>query len=138
MQKNGEKRKVRVLVVDDEQHIRQLICLVVTSLGAEVVGEASDGIQAVELYKEFSPEIVMLDVNMPKLDGISVLKKIMAINPRALVVMLTSLDAIDVVKECIDHGARNYILKNLPAEELRQLISETWGTYVAEIRDAAS
>ena len=67
-----EKRKARVLIADDEPHIRSLISLIVTSLGAEVVAEASDGEQALSMYKQFSPDMVLLDINMPKMDGISV------------------------------------------------------------------
>lgn len=128
-----EKRKARVLIADDEAHIRSLLNLIVTSLGAEVVGEAEDGEQALSLYNQLKPDMVMLDINMPKLDGIKVLKQIMAINPRTLVVMLTSLNAIDVVKECIDSGAWNYVLKNTTAEELQKTISETWADYMTEI-----
>ena len=97
-----EKRKVHVLIADDEPHIRSLINLIVSSMGADVVAEAGDGEQALSLYKQFMPDMVLLDINMPKLDGISVLKKIMEINGRALVVMLTSLNTVDVVKECIE------------------------------------
>jgi len=131
-----EKRKARVLIADDEPHIRSLISLIVTSLGAEVVAEASDGEQALSMYKQFSPDMVLLDINMPKMDGISVLKQIMAINNRTLVVMLTSLNALEVVKECIDNGAWNYILKNTTAEELHKAISETWGEYMEAIKAA--
>lgn len=131
-----EKRKARVLIADDEPHIRSLISLIVTSLGAEVVAEASDGEQALSMYKQFSPDMVLLDINMPKMDGISVLKQIMAIDNRTLVVMLTSLNALEVVKECIDNGAWNYILKNTTAEELHKAISETWGEYMEVIKAA--
>ncbi|MDP2694462.1 MAG: response regulator transcription factor [Gallionella sp.] len=131
-----EKRKARVLIADDEPHIRSLISLIVTSLGAEVVAEASDGEQALSMYKQFSPDMVLLDINMPKMDGISVLKQIMAIDNRTLVVMLTSLNALEVVKECIDNGAWNYILKNTTAEELHKAISATWGEYMEAIKAA--
>ena len=131
-----EKRKARVLIADDEPHIRSLISLIVTSLGAEVVAEATDGEQALSMYKQFSPDMVLLDINMPKMDGISVLKQIMAINNRTLVVMLTSLNALEVVKECIDNGAWNYILKNATAEELHKAISATWGEYMAAVKAA--
>ncbi len=133
-----EKRKARVLIADDEPHIRSLISLIVTSLGAEVVAEASDGEQALSLYKQFSPDMVLLDINMPRMDGVAVLKQIMAINNRTLVVMLTSLNALEVVKECIDNGAWNYILKNTTAEELHKAISATWGEYMAAIKAAQS
>jgi two-component system chemotaxis response regulator CheY len=129
-----EKRKAKILIAEDEAHIRSLISLIVSSLGAEVVAEASDGEQAMILYRQFKPDMVILDINMPKLDGVAVLKQIMAIDPQALVVMLTSLNALDVVKECIDAGAWNYILKNTTAEELHKAISATWGDYMAAIK----
>lgn len=129
-----EKRKARILIAEDETHIRSLISLIVTTLGAEVVAEAPDGESALSLYRQHKPDMVILDINMPKLDGITVLKQIMAIDPQALVVMLTSLNALDVVKECIDSGAWNYILKNTSAEELHRAISATWGDYMAAIR----
>lgn len=128
-----EKRKARILIAEDEVHIRSLINLIVTSLGAEVIAEASDGEQALSLFNQHKPDMVILDINMPKLDGVAVLKQIMAIDPRALVVMLTSLNALDVVKECIDAGAWNYILKNTTAEELNKAISATWADYMAAI-----
>lgn len=130
----AKKRKARVLIAEDEAHIRSLIALIVTSLGGEVVAEAADGEQALALYERHHPDMVILDINMPKLDGVSVLKQIMAIDPQALVVMLTSLNALDVVKECIDAGAWNYILKNTTAEELHKAISATWGDYMATIK----
>ncbi|MDH4284084.1 MAG: response regulator [Gallionellaceae bacterium] len=132
-----EKRKARILIADDEVHIRSLIRLIVTSLGAEVVAEAADGEQALSLYREHRPDMVMLDINMPKLDGIAVLKQIIEINPRTLVIMLTSLNALDVVKECIDNGAWNYLLKNTTAEELNREINRTWKDYMAAIQESA-
>jgi len=136
LEESMEKRKARVLIADDEPHIRSLISLIVTSLGAEVVGEATDGEQALSMYRQFSPDMVLLDINMPKVNGITVLKQIMAINNRTLVVMLTSLNALEVVKECIDNGAWNYILKNTTAGELNEAISATWGEYMAAIKAA--
>ncbi|MDO8412952.1 MAG: response regulator transcription factor [Gallionellaceae bacterium] len=129
-----KKRKARVLIADDEPHIRSWIGLIFTSLGAEVIAEASDGEQALSLYKQFSPDMVLLDINMPKMDGIAVLKQIMVINNRTLVVMLTSLNALEIVKECIDNGAWNYILKDTTADELHKAISATWGEYMAAIK----
>jgi YesN/AraC family two-component response regulator len=128
--------KARVLIADDEPHIRSLISLIVASLGAEVVAVAEDGEQALSMYRQFSPDMVLLDINMPKMNGITVLKQIMAINGRTLVVMLTSLNTLEVVQECIDNGAWNYILKNTTAEELRKEFSATWDEYMAHITAA--
>ncbi|HEX5363470.1 MAG TPA: response regulator [Gallionella sp.] len=129
-----ETRKVRILIADDERHIRSLISLIVTSLGAEVVAEAEDGEQALSLYRQVSPDMVLLDINMPKMDGVAVLKQIMAINKKTLVVILTSLNTLELVKECIDNGAWNYILKNTTANELHKEISTTWGEYMAALK----
>lgn len=131
-----EKRKARVLIADDEPHIRSLINLIVTSLGAEVVAEAADGEQALNMYKQFSPDMVLLDINMPRMDGINVLKQIMAINNKTLVVMLTSLNTLEAVEECIDNGAWNYILKNTTAGELHKAINATWGEYMEAVKAA--
>ena len=133
-----DKRKARVLIADDEPHIRSLISLIITSLGAEVVAEAEDGEQALSLYRQVSPDMVLLDINMPKVDGIVVLRQIMAINDRTLVVMLSSLNTLEVVKECINNGAWNYILKDTTAEELHKEISGTWGEYMEALKVAGA
>lgn len=129
-----EKRKARILIADDEPHIRSLIGSIVASLGGDVVAEAADGEQALSLYRQYSPDMVLLDINMPKMDGVKVLKQIMAINNMALVVMLTSLNTLEVVKECIDNGAYNYILKNTTSAELHEVIRATWSEYMAAIK----
>jgi two-component system chemotaxis response regulator CheY len=129
-----EKIKARVLIADDEPHIRSLISLIVTSLDGEVVAEATDGEQALSLFKQLSPNMVLLDINMPKMDGVAVLKHIMAINDKTLVVMLTSLNTLEVVNECIDNGAWHYILKNTTAEELQKTIYEAWDEYMVAIK----
>jgi len=123
-----------VLIVDDEPHIRSLLKVIVSSLGAEVVGEAGDGESAVALFRELAPNLVLLDISMPKLDGIGVLKRIMAINDKVLVIMLSAQDTMDVVNECLDSGARNFILKSNADQELYKLIAETWSDYAAEIK----
>lgn len=132
-----ENRKARVLIADDEPHIRRLINLIVSSLGAQVVAEAADGEEAVSLFRQLLPDMVLLDINMPKMDGISALKQIMAIKPHSLVVMLTSLNTLDIVNECLDSGAYNYILKNTTAGELHKEISDTWAEYMDEISVSA-
>lgn len=128
-----EKRKAKVLIADDEAHIRSLVNIIITSLGADVVAEASDGEVALSLFEQHLPDMVVLDINMPKMDGVAVLKKIMSIKPRTMVVVLSSLNALEVVKECIDIGAWNYILKNATPAELQSELSESWKSYMAEL-----
>jgi len=128
-----EPRKIRVLIADDEPHIRALLGAFVVQLGGEVVALAADGEEALRLYEQHRPDLSLLDINMPRLAGDTVIARIMGINPAALVVMLTAQDSIDSVRRCIDLGARNYILKSNPAEKIFELIRDSWAEYAAEI-----
>ena len=128
--------KTKVMIVDDQRSIRTVIEHIVTGLDAEVIAEAEDGHQAVENYKKYKPDMVMMDINMPKMDGIEALKAIMEINPKALVIMLTSLDSHKVIKECVDAGAKNFLLKNISPEEIAEEIKESWQDYLSELESA--
>ena len=132
-----ENPKIRVLIADDEAHIRALLGAIVSRLGGEVVALARDGEEAARLYEQHRPDLSLLDINMPRLTGDRVMARIMAINPEALVVMLTAQDSVDSVRQCINLGARNYILKSNPAEAIFELIQSSWADYVAAIRGAA-
>lgn len=131
-------RKITVLVADDEIHIRRVVSGIVTSLGAQVVAEAGDGEEAVALSEQTRPDMVILDINMPRLTGDLALARMLEMQPNVLAIMMTAQDAIDSVRACFDLGARNYILKNNPAEEIYRLVAESWNDYVQEIRDAST
>lgn len=128
--------KIRVLVADDEVHIRNIIARIVQALGAEVVAEAGDGEQAARLFELTRPDIVILDINMPSLTGDQALARMLKIAPSTIAIMMTAQDTIDAVRHCLDIGARNYILKSNPAQEIYQLLGEVWPEYVAEINAA--
>ncbi|MDH5357786.1 MAG: response regulator [Gammaproteobacteria bacterium] len=128
--------QIKIMIVDDQRSIRTVISHIVTDLGAEVVAEAEDGEQAIENYKKFKPDMVMMDINMPKIDGIVALKAIMEINPKALIIMLTSLDSHNVIKECVDAGAKNFLLKNISPDEIAEEIKESWQDYLTELKSA--
>ena len=118
-------RKVRVMTADDEQHVRSLLGVVCSSIsGIELVAEAQDGEEAVEKFKETLPDLCLLDINMPKLTGVEALRQIKEVDPEAIVVMLTSLNSIDVVRECIEAGAKSYILKSNSPEKIRDAIKQ--------------
>ena len=119
------KRKVRILLADDEKHIRSLMAVVCSTLGGvEVIGEAEDGEQAIAMFNQLSPDVVLLDINMPKLNGREVLKAIKSQESNTMVIMLTSLNSIEIVKECITSGARTYILKDNPPEKMREILKK--------------
>ena len=120
------KRKARVLIVDDQRSIRAMLHAMIAQLGGEVVGEAQDGEEAVTKCLELQPDIVLMDINMPKMDGVEALKRINASNPEVLVIMLTSQNTAEVVRECIMHGAKNFLLKSNPAAVLYEELRTSW------------
>lgn len=119
-----------LLVADDEPHVRSLVRLVASAAGVTSVIEAEDGERAVLLHRRLRPDLVFMDIHMPRLDGVTALKAIRLIDQRVRVVMLTSVNASDVVRQCLDAGADGYILKDAPAPMLAQEITRA----VAEAR----
>jgi two-component system chemotaxis response regulator CheY len=117
-------RALRVVVCDDEIHIRLLIKKVMQHLKYEVIGEAGDGEEAVRVFQEKKPDLLLMDVNMPKMTGTEALDEIMKISPNAFVIMLTSLTDMDTIQFCLDKGAANYIRKDTPVSKIAQLVSE--------------
>lgn len=123
---------IRTMIVDDQQSIRHLLRSVVEELGAEVVAEAADGEEALKLFNEAHPHITLMDINMPRMDGVDALKRIIALDADAVVVMLTSQNSLDVVKECLAAGAKNFILKDNSPQVLAHEIRATWSEYIPE------
>jgi CheY-like chemotaxis protein len=114
-----------IMLVDDEAHNRKFISLLLRHLGVEKIFEAPNGSVALEVYKRESPDLVMLDVNMPVMDGIETLRALKAINPDCVVVMLTSLANRQTIDEAVALGAANYIRKDAPPEEIGRALSDT-------------
>jgi two-component system chemotaxis response regulator CheY len=132
----SEKRKVRVLLADDESHVRLFIKTLVASMGCEIVGQAANGAEALELFDQTAPDLVLLDINMPVMDGISALRALRAKSDKVAIVMLTSLASADVVEQCLEAGANYHLRKDLPVAELKQEIRDTWLAHLHERRDA--
>ena len=102
----------RILVVDDASFMRSLLKDIIKSNGlASEIFEASDGIEGVKAYQKIKPDLVTMDVNMPKADGIQALRAILKINPTAKVVMITSVEEKHIVQDAIKLGARDYVVK---------------------------
>jgi CheY-like chemotaxis protein len=114
-----------ILLVDDEAHIRKFISLLLRHLGVERIFEAANGSIALEVYKKESPDLVMLDVNMPVMDGIETLRALKEINPDCVVVMLTSLANRQTIDDAVALGAANYIRKDAPPEEIGRALADT-------------
>jgi two-component system chemotaxis response regulator CheY len=101
----------RVLIVDDAGFMRSLLKDILTDEGHEVVGEATDGQMGVNLYQELRPDLVTMDVNMPKLDGRDALEAILKIDSRARVVMVTTAGQDEIIKRTLLAGARDFVIK---------------------------
>jgi two-component system chemotaxis response regulator CheY len=114
-----------ILLVDDEAHIRKFVTLILKQLGVQKLLEAVNGEEALEVYKRATPDLVLLDISMPLLDGLATLKKLKEMDPNCVVVMLTSMVNRQSVDEALAAGAANYIRKDTPKEEISKALSET-------------
>ncbi|HIG68743.1 MAG TPA: response regulator [Myxococcales bacterium] len=103
--------KARVLIADDASFMRQMIREIIEPEGYEVVGEATNGMEAVELYLKLQPDLVTMDIVMPKRSGIEAVRGILAEDPLAQVVMCSALGQETLVMEALHAGAKNFIVK---------------------------
>ena len=114
----------KILIVDDAAFMRMMIKDILTKNGFEVVGEAQDGVQAVEKYKELTPDLVTMDITMPEKDGIAALKEIKAINPAAVVIMCSAMGQQGMVIDAIQAGAKDFIVKPFQADRVIEAIQK--------------
>ncbi|RFU61537.1 response regulator [Peribacillus glennii] len=115
----------KILIVDDAAFMRMMIKDILSKNGFEVVGEAADGAQAVEKYKETQPDLVTMDITMPEMDGIAALKEIKKINPNAKVIMCSAMGQQAMVIDAIQAGARDFIVKPFQADRVLEAINKT-------------
>lgn len=117
----------KILIVDDAAFMRMMIKDILTKNGYEVVGEANDGAQAIEKYKELNPELVTMDITMPEMDGITALKEIKKIDPNAKVIMCSAMGQQAMVIDAIQAGAKDFIVKPFQADRVIEAIKKTLG-----------
>jgi len=111
----------RLLIVDDALIMRKRIKEIAETAGWEVAGEASNGAEAVAMYRREKPDLVTLDIVMPEKDGVTALKEVMAADPDARVVMVSAVDQREKLTECIETGAIDFIVKPFDVARLRSL-----------------
>jgi len=110
---------IRILVVDDHHVVRQgLVALLNIMPEIEVVGEASDGLQAIELHRSLCPDITLMDLQLPKLGGVEAIQNIRADQPGARFIVLTTFDGDEDIFRALQAGAKAYLLKGMTIEEL--------------------
>ncbi|MFD2116819.1 response regulator [Paenibacillus yanchengensis] len=117
----------RILIVDDAAFMRMMIRDILTKNGYDVVGEAQDGAQAIEKFKEVKPDLVTMDITMPEMDGITALKEIKTIDPNAKVIMCSAMGQQAMVIDAIQAGAKDFIVKPFQADRVIEAIKKTLG-----------
>jgi DNA-binding NarL/FixJ family response regulator len=114
---------LRVMVVDDQELVRAGFRMILERNGLDVVGEAADGVEAVQRAFELSPDVILMDVRMPRMDGIEATRQIVARRPESRVVVLTTFDLDEYVYEAVKAGASGFLLKDLPPSDLVHAVS---------------
>ncbi|MDO4513885.1 MAG: response regulator [Lachnospiraceae bacterium] len=116
-----------ILVCDDAAFMRMMIKDILTKNGYTVAGEAENGVKAVEKYNELKPDLVLMDITMPEMDGIQALKKIKEGAPNAVVIMCSAMGQQAMVIESIQAGAKDFIVKPFQAERVLEAVKKVIG-----------
>lgn len=111
-------------MVDDSPYQRAQLSSLLKRAGLRVVGEAGDGLAAVSLYQELHPDVVLMDIVMPKLDGLRATRQILAADPQATVVMVSSMGLRSKVLEAIEAGAANFVVKPYDPAKLLDILGK--------------
>ncbi len=123
MPPNETARSIRVLVVDDHPIVRQgLVSILEGELDMEIVGQASNGNEAIAQFRLHQPDVVLLDLRMPQLGGVEVITTVRAEAPDANIIMLTIYDTDEAIYQGLRAGARAYLLKDTPCDEILEVI----------------
>jgi len=119
---------IHVLVVDDHPPMRMgLVALIKSQPGMDVVAEASDGEEAIEVYDDVLPDIVLMDLRMPGMGGVEAILAIRKKHPEARVIVLSTYDMDEDIHRAIQSGAKSYLLKDMPTEEIASTIRWIYG-----------
>ena len=113
-----------ILICDDAAFMRMMIKDILVKNGYNIAGEAENGAKAVEKYQETKPDLVLMDITMPEMDGIQALKKIKAIDPNASVVMCSAMGQQAMVIESIQSGARDFIVKPFQPDRVLEAVKK--------------
>ena len=116
-----------ILICDDAAFMRMMIKDILTKNGYNVAGEAENGLKAVEKYNETKPDLVMMDITMPEMDGIQALKKIKESDPGATVIMCSAMGQQAMVIEAIQSGAKDFIVNPFQADRVLEAIKKVVG-----------
>ena len=116
-----------ILICDDAAFMRMMIKDILTKNGYTVIGEAENGLRAVEKYNELNPDLVLMDITMPEMDGIQALKKIKENDSSASVIMCSAMGQQAMVIESIQSGAKDFIVKPFQADRVLEAVKKVLG-----------
>lgn len=116
-----------ILICDDAAFMRMMIKDILTKNGYNIAGEAENGLKAVEKFNETKPDLVLMDITMPEMDGIQALKQIKATDPSACVIMCSAMGQQAMVIEAIQSGAKDFIVKPFQAERVLEAVKKVVG-----------
>ncbi len=116
-----------ILICDDAAFMRMMIKDILTKNGYNIAGEAENGVKAVEKYTETNPDLVLMDITMPEMDGIQALKKIKEADANACVIMCSAMGQQAMVIEAIQSGAKDFIVKPFQAERVLEAVKKVVG-----------
>ena len=116
-----------ILICDDAAFMRMMIKDILTKNGYNVAGEAENGLKAVEKYKEVAPDLVLMDITMPEMDGIQALKEIKKVDAAAKIIMCSAMGQQAMVIESIQAGAKDFIVKPFQAERVLEAVKKVVG-----------
>lgn len=116
-----------ILIVDDAAFMRMMIKEILSKNGFEVVGEANDGLEAIEKYKELKPDLITMDITMPEMDGIAALKEIKKLDSNAKIIMCSAMGQQAMVIDAIQAGAKDFIVKPFQADRVIEAITKALG-----------
>ena len=114
----------KILIVDDSFMMRTMIKNIMSNAGYEVVGEASNGIEAINKYKDIHPDLVTMDITMPELNGLEALKGIKEIDKNAKVVMCTAMGQQLMVLDAVKNGAMDFVVKPFSAKDIVKSVNK--------------
>lgn len=125
-----ESRQHKALLIDDEAYFRKFVGQTLKKEGVSIVIEARDGREGLKLFEENAPDIVLLDINMPHMDGVRTLAGLRKLSATVPIIMLTSLSEEKIVEECVEKGASFFIRKDVPAHQLAAALHDMLGEFL--------
>ncbi len=136
--RNSDRKPVRFLIVDDSVFARKNLAKMVESFGGQVAGEAGDGCTAITEYDRTVPDVVLMDITMPQMEGIEAAERIVRQHPDARVVMVSSVGYQENIVTALQKGARHFVQKPVKPEVLYEVVRYVMGEAIVALEAAAA